>query len=317
MKNKIIIGWAILCWNTILHAQALAEYTLPLYVSDSEGNKDTVYIGYDPKAEYGFSDGDFGEKEITYDEPKQGLEARFCRNVPNYTNQQIGNLPFMSKRYFRKGTCAPDKNGFYDIGIEANLYFYTKNLPITVSWDLDKIDKNCTINSFFHRAHISNIQKNTLLSDRFYLKDKGQMILTKDYLRDISKNFHKIGYTIDIKLPGQDTIYGMKLFILNKDVTWMGDSPYNGTDDITVESQKLSIAPNPVELYFNVKYEGEKKITSYKISTLTGRVLEDQKVALNDISFRISTSDIDVGSYLFILYFEDGSMAIQRFAKLE
>ncbi len=318
MKNIISIICLILCCNIVLNAQ-IAEYTLPLYVSDGEGNKDTVYIGYDPKAEYGFSEGDFGEKDIRYEEPKQGLEARFARNVPNYENQQIGNLPFMSKRYFRKNTCVPATNGFHYIRIEANLYFYTKNLPITVSWDLDKVDKNCTINSFFHRAHSSNKQNNYLLTDRFYLRDKGQMILTKQYLRDASKNFNKTGTTIDIKIPEQDTIYGMKLYLLDKDLTWIQDTyfPGSSTEDIDRESKNLSISPNPAELYLNVKYEGTKKLSSYKISTLTGQVLESQKIALDNTSFRISTSDIEVGSYLFALYFDDGSIAIKRFVKLE
>jgi hypothetical protein len=315
MKNIRLI-FIFLCFNIVLEAQ-IPEYILPLYVSDSEGNKDTAYIGYDTKAEYGFSEGDFGEKYITYDEPKQGLEVRFARNVPNYENQKIGNLPFMSKRFFQRRTCVPNNNGFHDIRIEANLYFYTKNLPITVSWDLGLIDKNCVANSFFHRLSISNVQKNTLLADRFYLRDKGQMVLTKAYMRDASKDFDKIGYTPDIKLAGQDTIYGMKLYLLNKDLTWLQDSYFTGTDDIMKESKNLSIAPNPVESYFNVRYEGDRKISGYKISTLTGQLLATQKTASDETNFVVSTNDFEVGSYLFALYFDDGSMATQRFVKLE
>lgn len=315
MKNIRLI-FIFLCYNIVVKAQ-IPEYTLPLYVTDSQGNKDTAYIGYDSKAEYSFSEGDFGEKDIRYDEPKQGLEVRFARNVPNYENQKIGNLPFMSKRFFQRRTCVPNNNGFYDIRIEANLYFYTKNLPITVSWDLSLIDKNCVANSFFHRLSISNLQPQLLPADRFYLRDKGQMVLTKAYMRDASKDFDETNATIDIKLAGQDTIYGMKLYLLNKDLTWLHDSYFTGTDDIMKESKNLSIAPNPVESYFNVRYEGDRKISGYKINTLTGQVLESQKIALNETSFRVSTNDFEVGSYLFVLYFEDGSMAIQRFVKLE
>jgi hypothetical protein len=65
MKNILFI----ICLFALTEGVAqIPEFSLPLWVKDSKGNKDTVYVGYDYKAKYPLWDGDFGEKDIR-DEP--------------------------------------------------------------------------------------------------------------------------------------------------------------------------------------------------------------------------------------------------------
>ena len=98
MKNILFI---ICIFTMTKGVTQIPEFSLPLWVKDSKGNKDTVYVGYDPKAKYPLWDGDFGEKDIR-DEPfVKDLDVR----LGTFKSAFSSNLPFLSKRDYGNNSC--------------------------------------------------------------------------------------------------------------------------------------------------------------------------------------------------------------------
>jgi hypothetical protein len=305
MKNILILV-VLLCIFKNMEAQT-PEFLLPLHLSDSKGNKDTVYTGYDINAKFGFWDGDFGEKDIR-DEPfEKALDAR----VGSFKNKLSPNLPYMSKRFVERRSCftsTPD----LDKGVNTLtwLYFSTKNFPITISWDSNLVDKNCVYNSFFHRKTKSE-KLNDYVTERIYLRNSaGKITLTKSYLKSVP-----ILGTYDIILNNGDTLYCMILYLLDKNkqaYQW-----YVATNDIREEANTISISPNPAYSTINVRINEEKwQIKKLEIIDATGIVVSTNTFLENKNDFDIDIGLFSSGLYFVKISFYDGSIGFKRFLKL-
>jgi Secretion system C-terminal sorting domain len=303
MKNIIIL---LILLGVLKNIDAQTpEFLLPLYLSDSKGNKDTVFTGYDINAQFGFSEGDFAEKDIK-DEPfEKSLDAR----VGSFKNKLSPSLPFMSKRFVERRSCSISTPTL-DKGV--NTLTLTKNFPITISWDSNLVDKNCIYNSFFHRKTKSQ-KKNDFVKERIYLRDSvGRVTLTKTYLKSVP-----ILGTYDIILDNGDTLYCMILYLLDKN-----KQAYEwnvATEDIREDANTISISPNPAYATINVKIDEKKRqIKKLEIIDATGSIVSTN---VNSFLENKNDFDIDIGLFLSGLYFvkvnfDDGSVGFKRFLKL-
>jgi hypothetical protein len=284
------------------------EFLLPLYFSDSKGNKDTVYTGYDINAEYGFWEGDFGEKDIRYEPFEKAMDARTGALVIK-TNPK---LPFMSKIYVQKRSCyisTPDLAK--GVNTQTFLYFLSKNFPINISWDTTLIDKNCVHNSFFHRNPAARLE-NKFVKERIYLRDShGKITITKSLLNSVSSSFAG-----DILLPSGDTVICMNLFLLDKN-----KSAYETTaiNDIREDTNTITISPNPAYTIINIKIENEeRRVKKLEIIDATGSIISTN---INSFLENKNDFDIDIGLFSSGLYFvkisfDNGSIGFKRFLKL-
>ncbi len=302
MKKIIILFFIVSYFFKSFGQSPVPEFLLPLYFSDSKGNKDTVYSGYDLKAKYGLSDGDFGEKDI-HDVPfKKELEVRL--------GVMLGSSPSnpFFKRFVEKRSCYYtdadlDKTG---VNTQTNLYFTTKNLPVTISWDSSLIDPLCVYNSFFHRDKFSYLPYYKE-QDRVYLRNShGKFVITKALLKNKQVTYDKLS-------PSGDTMFCMILFLLDKN-----NNSYQPTasNDIVV-GNTFDIAPNPVSSLITVRLNNELVLNKISICNLNGHVLE--QISLHEINntFNIDVAALAKGMYFLRIDFDDGTSGIKRFVKLE
>jgi len=119
----------ILCTLNLSKAQIeLPQWQIPMYFEDATGQKDTVWLGYDPEAGlYGENiDPQFGEKWEWIDTSKFNVYF-FYRYIPEtYTayldtvlKKDISSWPFL---------------------ISSQLYFTHGLLPITIKWDEEALN---------------------------------------------------------------------------------------------------------------------------------------------------------------------------------
>lgn len=195
MKKKLFVGLLFIfaCKNLIAQ-NPVPEFQLPLYCSDALNNKDTIYVGYDMTAQFGFSDNDFGEKDIRYEPFKEEFDAR----VGSYRPQQW-TLPYLSKILVERRSCTvstPTQNK--GVNVRSNLYFKIKHFPLKIAWDSLLIDKVCNYNSFMHRSPLSEVNGKYKVEDRIYLKHKKEIVISKEWMRDAKKAYQNLVATQDI-----------------------------------------------------------------------------------------------------------------------
>jgi Secretion system C-terminal sorting domain len=307
MKNIILI-LSMLCFFEKIVAQT-PEFLLPLYFTDSKGNKDTVFNGYDIAAKYGFIEGDFGEHDIRYEPFDTAFEAR----LGSFKNTLSASYPFMSKQSVERRSCfkstpAQGKG----INTMVWVYFLTKNFPITISWDTTLIDKECRYNSFFHRRSLST-RKNFYPEERKYLRDSlGKFTVTKSYLKSVPPLAAP-----DFVLDNGDTLYCLILYLLDKNKQAFEST---SIEDLREDAGFINISPNPTYSSINVKVEDEKvKIKKIDAIDLNGKLLHVNiplQAGESDNEFSVDVGAFTNGLYFLKIGFDDGSTAFKRFLKL-
>ncbi len=122
MKNLLILFLLIL--TNLLPAQNKErdpKWLMPLYFRDANGDRDTVYFGYDPEAStYGESDTILGEEWIRID------TSKFNIYLWNYPSIPGGAFPLINDTVKKVDI----RSGY----LGAYIGFCKGNLPITMKW---------------------------------------------------------------------------------------------------------------------------------------------------------------------------------------
>jgi hypothetical protein len=312
MKNILFI----ICLFALTEGVAqIPEFSLPLWIKDSKGNKDTVYVGYDHDAEYPLWDGDFGEKDIR-DEPfVKDLDVRLGTPKSAFSSE----LPFLSKRDYGNSSCYLSLPNTTKVLVQKWSYMYisAKNFPISISWDSTLIDTNCTHNSFFHRSVFSQMDRKDMAAERILLRKKsGNLVLTKPFMQE-----KKYG-TYDTVLPGGDTLYCLIIYIFDKQKECT-ECPIKGawiaTSDIEAGSH-FSLAPNPAYSTIRVTSsdtDPNTAIRAYEVLDVTGQRMRAQSVdATAGTSLDIDIGDLPNGIYTLKILSDDAGIAFKKFLKL-
>jgi hypothetical protein len=308
----------MLCCAHVAQAQPKPEFLLPLYFSDAKGNKDTVFTGYDPKGSPFLDGKGFGGKDIRTQPFDTTFDVRLGNHRQDlYVNQNLKDLglPFMANTSVVGSSCKKKLSESAAVRAQFTIYFRCKYLPIKITWDSTLID-TCMINSFFHRHTLSGLSQ-TGSAERIYMRDKyGTLILSKDYLRDKSKNNYNGLATSDIILPTQDTLYSMQLFFLSIKRNYYSTI---GVNDIT-ESASMKVTPNPASQSIEIAYEGNKISKGIHITDISGKSMLRSNIT-NDFWQKekqtIYISAYPQGIYFLQLDFDDGTSGVQRFVKME
>jgi Secretion system C-terminal sorting domain len=312
MKNILFI----ICLFALTEAVAqIPEFSLPLWVKDSKGNKDTVYVGYDHDAKYPLWDGDFGEKDIR-DEPfVKDLDVRLGTPKSAFSSE----LPFLSKRDYGNTSCYLPAPNTTKVLVQKWSYMYisAKNFPISISWDSTLIDPNCTHNSFFHRHVLSKLNNPQIAAERILLrKHSGNLVLTKPFMQKF------IPATYDTVLPGGDTLYCLILYIFDKQKECTEcpiKGAWVGTSDIEAGSH-FSLAPNPAYSTIRITSsdtDPNNAIRAYEVLDITGQRMRAQNVdAAAGTSLDIDIGDLPNGIYTLKIFSDDVGIAFKKFLKL-
>jgi hypothetical protein len=120
MKKTLILPLLMLTW--LLPAQRDPQWLMPLYFRDANGDRDTVYFGYDPEADMydEIADTALGENWIVIDTSKFNVYLWNYPNVPGGTFYLINDT--VRKVDIRSNSIA------------AEIGFCKGKLPITMKW---------------------------------------------------------------------------------------------------------------------------------------------------------------------------------------
>lgn len=275
MKTTLVI--LCMCCFHLSHSQKLPEFGIYFYFEDAQGNRDTVFAGFDSTANDSFNP-DFGE--VYLNEPfKHPLDVRLSRN---YGTQLPFKVGILSKRLITSTEYVTVHNKpWLDCNIGEPIMFFVKanHFPVTMRWDPNEfwLGSKCVQNSYMTsdqhveiidpiEAWIRNPNKRfTCLS----LADYYSFNLESDYTR---QNFpNELSYQLIKSYPDHpsDTVYGIKLFhqaepYYSPCKVWVSD------ETVVSPELKLSIYPNPAAGWISIQYESDLQMVNLAIFDVMG-----------------------------------------------
>lgn len=252
------------------------EFSFQLNFEDSQGNKDSVIVGYDDSASDGI-DFTFGEQNIISQSWDTILDVRLSEQL-SYQNSLAPMPPpsFHTKKQVVEKTC----NNIFEFNVTLNLV--ATYYPIEVSWDstlfVSAID-TCHTGSLFTTY---DYYQNDVGSGYAFFANKNSLMLYDDpgypfYIDDtINVNLHWISFSKE------------QVMSIEEEINFKGDEDF-------------IIYPNPTQSYVNIISNNKIPLKNVRL-TLTdpiGVVLRDEP--LN--SSKIDLSEFGKGIYLIQLIY--------------
>lgn len=285
MKTKHFL-FIIFCLILIKAQSQVPQIKIPMYFENAMGNRDTVYVGFDPEAEGDILDGDFGEYIIDEQPWHPDFEVRLGTFAGPF-----GKLPRMSKIDIQENRCLDSVTGY---GRTFNvLYLKVKHFPIKWTWDSTFFKKDCIYNSFYDRSVKSYLAADIWLKYAKYFRNfKGITYLTEAYI----KNTRKEGFYYDFVDPisGVDSIKSVSFYLLDKKRI-----AFAFADVSSVLTEQLKIYPNPVNDVLNIFLD--ETVLSEKgeiyLNNLLGQTIMTKKLIAHSSNFEIDVSSLPKGTY--------------------
>jgi hypothetical protein len=296
MKELLIL--LLLLISKLLPAQRDPQWLIPLYFRDANGDRDTVYFGYDPEASM-YSDADtiLGEEWIQID------TSEFNIFLVQYPNCGGGDCPILYTDTVKK---VEIRN--YPVG--CSIGFCKGKMPITMKWvDSLLYAPSCPFPDLSPRPR-ARIDLNCSPQEPAYLwcgpADGDPLSLTDYPAPEISYPvmdsmfFNGSGY-----YTPAESIGGLTLSLVPH------NSRYVGMEDN--KNPTLNVFPNPFTDKLTIQYPLHKKY-SMQILNLSGEIL--LQLYSNGEELTIDMSGVDKGFYLVIIKSTEGIL-IQKNIKIE
>jgi hypothetical protein len=296
MKQILIIILLFVVY--LLPAQHNPQWLIPLYFRDANGDRDTVYFGYDPEAGIHFEDADtlLGEDWIRIDTSKFNV---YLISYPGYP----GGIGPLITDTVRKVDIRVTLVGAY-IG------FCKGKMPISMKWvDSLLYAPSCPFPDLSPRPR-ARIDLNCSPQETAYLwcgpADGDPLSLTNYPAPEIhypvmdSMFFNGTGY-----YTPAESIGGLTLSLVPHNYRYVGmEDNKNPT---------LNVFPNPFTDKLTIQYPLHKKY-SMQILNLSGEIL--LQLYSNGEELTIDMSAVDKGFYLVIIKSTEG-IFIQKNIKIE
>ena len=122
--HKLLLLWGLCCCGTLLLAQSVPRFQMPLYFEDAVGNRDTIVVGYDETASYNQLNPQFGE---------QLLATPFDSIFEVRAAHAIDAPHALSKKIIAQYENSIGDTCFSSAGIE--IFIQARHLPITIRYD--------------------------------------------------------------------------------------------------------------------------------------------------------------------------------------
>ncbi len=312
MKNikGILIIWIILSNSVCMLGQ---EFKSGIFFEDSNGDRDTVYIGYDPSSTIQV-DTQFDELDISDYPISQGLDIRLSQtDVRAFDySYNIWDSSMISEMitYESKVDILPRQCQEYDEGetIEgwppySTLLIPIKNLPLTITWDSTMFDNNClnssiltlwTVNTWWDTQSFQEVDPSSpLYHNRFIkLSENDELIIEKP-----------MGHRY---INEQNDTMMMVFIVLNDNAAILSK-----VEDLLMEKRDYIIYPNPCKESVNIvsSANGDQK---YKMFSLSG-VIEKEGITSDG---KIDVSNIKIGIYFIQVKDKKGNIFSYKMTKI-
>ena len=305
MKRSLLFIFLI-SFIVSLFGQQTPQWMMPIYFEDGNGDRDTLWIGYDPAAtsiELAVADTIFGETWIDID-----------TNVFNVAFYQYPGMPIDPGFALTNKVLKTIVFGDEFLEKEFMICFHKGVLPLTITWDYHffysdllpfanlyprpnaRIDFQCSSNCWQHPCPASHI---TILSDTMpndvcwpYDNTYAHSIYyTNCYYPGESPPINYVFWNIYAKLVPHDydACYGMDEI----------EPPINLTES-TVPKGNIKIFPNPIFNYvFTIEFESSFTGNITIINTLGG-MIKKKSVNYNATSITINLPHLPAGLYYLV-----------------
>ncbi|MEO1418908.1 MAG: hypothetical protein AAFW00_26765 [Bacteroidota bacterium] len=133
----VLFSLTYLLTSPLLWGQNTPDFSFQMYITDAQGNRDSVTIGYGPSATI-LLDQNYDETDITAQPFDSTLEMR-----TGFSGQPDG---FQSKTQITDWTC--NSSFTYQV---IGLSIYAQNYPVVLSWDMDQFE---SVQNPCHKASV-------------------------------------------------------------------------------------------------------------------------------------------------------------------
>lgn len=282
MKKIFIIILGLVLTN-LLHAQQTAEFETTIYVTDLNGNMDSVVIGYDSTATSFFGlDVQFGEMDISNQLWDSTLEVRA---IIDYNSSQV----FHTKRTINKKDC---KNPFGAGAGGAVLSIYSKT-PVVLSWNMQDFQDDCIDSSvvvedemFFQYPYIPYYRES-------YMAHEANHGATFD-----RSSYNYSFYQVNIEGGGTDTVYNVFIGLIDD------MDKLSSTNNQKQIQQQTKAFPNPTSDKFTIQLPEDYYSESVQVFDITGRQIYQNTEQNNQIE--VPSLAWAKGVYFYRVELEDG-----------
>jgi hypothetical protein len=285
------------------------EFEIKFYFEDAKGNKDSVILGYDFKADSDSTNTNFGEDELL--NPFDSIfDVRVAKSSTKW------NSPTTGKK--RIGHISPSNNNNCDLFGFMSILINAKYNPIKISYDAKLLNnpKNaCLQNTILSKT------SGVFLSELGWYKAKDWYCLaSQDNLNiDMSKKdgpdkWNERKYLVQ----GSSILTPIKYLNFNNFL--LGPCNYLAEEDL-YQPQKINLYPNPAynHIFFELKqiegWRNEKM--SFEIYNAHGQIVQKQQLLSTSEQYDIDISTLANGFYFAKITGKNKILYTSKFIKIE
>ncbi len=257
--KKILLFILILMKVHFLFSQ---EFVFPMYFEDSQGNRDTIYIGYDAQGSRDVILTEFGELDISDIPFNSTFDVRISNKSDLFEEDYTAPL-FHSKRKI-----IPTPTDYFDSPAQVNIDIHALHWPVSASWDASVFDHFQREGSIFSSRHPHSWWDISWYpvwwggSDlaRVLMADEQTVVFAENFPEDwfaYTSNDSQVFYVDELNRPiatyfvvlGDSTLITLNVAEMNSDLLFkLSPNPTSGKTQIQL-AENIVLENAMIELY--------------------------------------------------------------------
>ncbi|TNE56371.1 MAG: T9SS type A sorting domain-containing protein [Bacteroidetes bacterium] len=286
-----------ICFLLLSVSGMAQEFQFQLTFEDSQGNRDSLVLGYDPSASDSLNQS-FGELNIIDSVRSVGLDVRVTNEWMQRKNGQTGSFHTKRKITYKSECEKPSLNIPIDI--------LTKNWPVKVTWNKALFDTVCHQWTSFkcNNEYLPSDVLGSCAGSFFasFLNEEDSTLIGEDNI-GLAYTWSGEEEHFYYSLNDQDTVSVFWLQFVYPDNSGIGELP---------SKKYFHVFPNPVSSILNLELDNEVSIFSSMIEVYS---FEGKKVLSRPFQTELNVQQLPSGFYTVSVTDQSGKKFISRFVK--